>query len=353
LSNFIKKSAKPLLYEIEEIANSKSGTTEDFINQVKYSISNLFLSLNKTILSRTEFNISAMTELKNLNQRSLNEILEKVELPSILRNLFSVENESDKNSPNIDIGRLFDNLSFPSIASILIGGANFVSTKVMHDNRDFLNYFAVEVGELKHPVKVLWLTDTFTDRNGIAVSLNNYWREICNNKLPIDFLVCDNSIEPAPHLKVVRPIGEYQIPVYKDQIIRIPNIMEIHEIFKSGGYDRVMCSTEFPMGLAGLYLKKAFNIPAYFFMHTDWVEFAKQVLDLPSDNLNRLTRMLRSMYRSYDKLFVLNSDHKNWLAGRKFAIKKEKIIEIKHWVDPMFSPGDIPVTKTKLEKPKK
>ncbi|MEA1911493.1 MAG: glycosyltransferase, partial [Spirochaetota bacterium] len=262
----------------------------------------------------------------------------------------SVEKVEEKDSANIDIGGLFDNLSFPSIASIIIGGANFVSTKVMHDNRDFLNYFAADVGQLKHPAKVLWLTDTFADKNGIALSLNNYLQEICKNDLPVDFLVCDNFIKPADHLKVIRPIGEYQIPVYKDQLVRIPNIMEIHEIFKSGGYDRIICSTEFPMGLAGLYLKKAFNIPAYFFMHTDWVEFAKQALDLPSDNLNRLTRMLRSMYRSYDKLFVLNSDHKNWLAGRKFAIKKEKIIEIKHWVDPIFSPGDRSGTKPQTGK---
>lgn len=337
-SNFIKKSAKPLLNEIEKIAISRSKTTEEFIEQVKISMSNLFLRLNRTILKRTELNINSMTEQNKLNQRPLNEILEKLELPSVLRKLFSTEDDGDRVSSNIDIGKLFDNLSFPAIASVIIGGASFVSTKVMHDNRDFLNYFAKDVGALQHPVKILWLTDTFNDKNGIAVSLNNYWQEVCKYDIPVDFLVCDNTLEPAPHLKVIRPIGEYPIPIYKDQLIRIPNIMDIHEIFKSGGYDRVICSTEFPMGLASLYLKKAFNVPAYFFMHTDWVEFAKLALDLPVDNLNRMTRILRTMYRSYDKLFVLNSDHKNWLSGRKFAIKKEKIVEIKHWVDPIFKP---------------
>lgn len=86
-------------------------------------------------------------------------------------------------------------------------------------------------------------------------------------------------------------------------------------------------------------------------MHTDWVEFAKQTLFLPVDNLNRLTRLLRTMYRSYDKLFVLNSDHKHWLSGRKFAIKKEKIIEIKHWVDHMFNPG-VPLKNRSVKKDK-
>jgi len=68
-------------------------------------------------------------------------------------------------------------------------------------------------------------------------------------------------------------VAAFQVPWYPDQRFRVPNLMEIQRLFRDGGYDRVMCSTEMLMGPIALFLKTAFKVPVYFYMHTDWLDF--------------------------------------------------------------------------------
>ncbi|MBN2655568.1 MAG: glycosyltransferase [Spirochaetales bacterium] len=335
--SFVKKSTKPLLGEIENIARAKKLDTEIYVRETRHTLDHLFNRLTKQIISRGGENISELSRKNQIGEIKLQEFLEKIELPASLRHLFGEEAESKAGT--INAGKIFDRLSFPALASFIIGAVNFTSTKVLHDNRPFLDHFARENG-LKTPAKrMLWLTDTFTDKNGIAISLNNYYDEVCRRNLPVDFLVCHETLESAGHLIVTRPLGSFPIPLYKEQSIRIPDIMAIQDIFKKGDYDRIICSTELLMGAAGIYLKQSFNVQAFFFLHTDWLEFASAKLELDEQNLNRLTRFARSFYQSFDKLIVLNRDHADWLAGPKMNIPREKIFATRHWLNKDFTRG--------------
>ncbi len=82
-----------------------------------------------------------------------------------------------------------------------------------------------------------------------------------------------------------------------------------------GGYDRIVCSTEGPMGLVALFLKHAFEVPAWFFVHTDWMDFARTNLAWDRAAMSRLRRILRAFYHSYDGLFVLNAQMRDWFSG--------------------------------------
>ena len=64
------------------------------------------------------------------------------------------------------------------------------------------------------------------------------------------------------------------------------------------------------MGLISLFLKKAYTVPAYFFVHTDWMMFARQVLNFDHHSRGRLRRLLRAFYQGFDGLFVLNKDQR-------------------------------------------
>jgi len=93
------------------------------------------------------------------------------------------------------------------------------------------------------------------------------------------------------------------------------------------------------MGLAALYLKHAYSVKAYFYLHTDWIMFARKVLNLDRGNLNRFRRLLRAFYKTFDGLFVLNKDQEKWLTGRDMGFNPEAVYSTAHWADTIFYPG--------------
>jgi glycosyltransferase involved in cell wall biosynthesis len=92
------------------------------------------------------------------------------------------------------------------------------------------------------------------------------------------------------------------------------------------------------MGLISLLLKTTYSVPAYFFLHTDWLTFAKKNLGSDLHMVNRIRRILRAFYRQYNYLFVLNRDQQSWLSGKEIGIESARIFKTAHWVDEKFAP---------------
>jgi glycosyltransferase involved in cell wall biosynthesis len=216
----------------------------------------------------------------------------------------------------------------------------------MYSNRPLLDVFSEKINAFPHPKRMLWLTDTFEDKNGVSSVLQEMHKEVKRLNLPIDFLVCSSTLQSEDHLIVVKPLAEFTLPFYQQQPIRIPNLNEIHHLFLENEYDRIMCSTEGIMGVISLYLKNAYSVPANFYVHTDWLLFARKVLGVDGHNLNRVRRMLRAFYAGFDQLYVLNSDHQNWFSGKDMDFPIEKIKRTAHWCNDSFYPRKS--TKKKL-----
>jgi hypothetical protein len=79
------------------------------------------------------------------------------------------------------------------------------------------------------------------------------------------------------------------------------------------------------MGLISIFLKKAYSVPAYFFVHTDWITFAKDTLNFSDPAMNRLRRILRGFYRSYDGVLVLNKEQRSGSAGLIWSSGKQRL----------------------------
>jgi glycosyltransferase involved in cell wall biosynthesis len=172
----------------------------------------------------------------------------------------------------------------------------------------------------------------------VSASLSRKLSFIQERDLPIDFLVCHDRIQEAPHLKVVPPVGSFSVPGYPDHVFHVPDLLAVQTLFIQGGYDRIICSTELLMGLAALFLKQSMAVPVYFFMHTDWLTFFRHTMDLPSPVMDRIRRMLRALYHQFDGIFVLNRDHRDWLTGPAIAYDGSRVYNTAHWVDEMFRP---------------
>lgn len=189
--------------------------------------------------------------------------------------------------------------------------------------------------------KILWLTDSYNDHNGVSMVLQAMHHEIRQRKLPIDILVCSDFILPEPNLIVIKPFREFSFPFYRNQPIRIPGFFDLRNIFISGGYDTVICSTEGPMGLAALYLRKSFNVKAYFYLHTDWLMFARKALKISDPGIAGISRILRLYYKGYDGLFVLNTEQQQWLTGESMGLDATRVFLTAHWADGIFTPKKV------------
>jgi glycosyltransferase involved in cell wall biosynthesis len=340
---FAPKVYKPVFDDAMKIAATYNGPSETRVENYKDNIASINRKLNAILFGRLNVKFDKIKQEGKTGEVTLNHLINHFEIPSEFRAL--LENEKKiarkplERMEMPDIPGLLDGLSFPFLGSAIILAAHFTSARVLYTTRPLLQTFSEKIGKLEHPKKMLWLTDTFADNNGVSMVLKSMHDEIKARNLPIDIMVCSNNIEPDDHLIVLKPLAEYNFPLYRDQPIRIPDYLEIHHAFHDGEYDRLICSTEGPMGLAALYLKHAYSVKSYFYLHTDWIMFAKKVLELDRGNLNRFRRILRAFYRSFDGLFVLNKDQQKWLTGREMGFRTEAIYPTAHWAGDKFVPA--------------
>lgn len=339
---FVPKVYKPVFDEAKKIAEVRKSDDPNIVEAFEQSIFNISNQLNKILSTRLTEKIQKVKNDASWQSFDAQNFIEQFELPSEIRSFLDPAKDPDgQHRTNLDIGKFLDGLSFPFLASGFILAANFTSTKVLYNTRPLLSEFAKRIGKFEHPKRMLWLTDTFEDNNGVSTVLQSVLEEIRSRNLPIDILTCSNTLKSGDHLIVSKPLSEFSPPFYHQQPIRVPNFLEIHRIFLDGEYDRIMCSTEGPMGLVAMYLKNAYSVPAYHYIHTDWMTFIRKVLRFDQSNLSRVKRLLRAYYKNFDALYVLNKDQEKWFTGRNVGFEKSKVHRTAHWIEPDFTPQSI------------
>lgn len=335
----MSKDYRPLLEDITSIAKANKLDGEEKHLQIIQAIDQMFLKMNRLIVKRVQKQKKAEEKENWTIPLDVDSFVKQFEIPSHWRSLIHHE-DSSKNMKSFNLNAWFDQLSFPTLAASLLLGARFASTRIMNNDRETLQNFASKIGADCPEERVLWLTDTLFDKNGVASVLQETLKEIRRRELPIDLLVCNNDLSPEDHLQVVPSLGSFSLSQFSDFKFNVPNLLDIHRIFQEGAYDRIVVSTEFFMGGVGLFLQKAFNVPVYLFMHTDWMDYIKTNTELDPSNLDRIRRFCRAFYSQFDGIFVLNSQHKNWLTSPAMGISSEKIFKTAHWNGSHFKPFD-------------
>ncbi|MEO6094669.1 MAG: glycosyltransferase [Fibrobacteria bacterium] len=341
---------KPLLAQMENIASARAHSPEKLVQVLSTALPAMFNKLTALLTDRIKEKVNRM-EAAGMSI-GFSDILGKIELPTHFRALMGQKPDrgsglepasrarTQSQPEGIDLGKWTDGLPFPALAAVVLGGSAFAASKVLYGKRPFVDAFARRLGRYEHPKRALWITDTLEDRNGVSHVLQAMLGEARRRELPIDFLACSSGkpggLQSGSHLLLIPPVSEFTLPFYQDQVIRLPGMMDLQKIFLEGGYDRIICSTEAPMGPLALYLKNAFNVPAYFYMHSDWFDFARRVLKYDRRKVDRLRRFLRAFYRRFDGVFLLNTEQKENFASPAMGLAPDRLYLTAHWADPRF-----------------
>jgi glycosyltransferase involved in cell wall biosynthesis len=332
---------KPLLASMEAIAAARAHSPERLVQELGAALPAMVNQLTALLTERVKEKVKKLDATGA--RPGFGDILGKIELPVQARALFGQDHAArPKDQSGVDLGRVSDGLPFPALAAAVLGGSAFAASKVLYGKRPFVEGFARRLGRYEHPRRALWITDTLEDRNGVSHVLQAMLGETRRRDLPIDFLACATGkaggLASGPHLTLMPAVSEFTLPFYPDQVIRLPGLLDLQKLFLEGGYDRVVCSTEAPMGLLALYLKHAFNVPAYFYTHSDWLDFARRVLGYDKHKTDRLRRFLRAFYRRFDGIFLLNTEQRDSFASSAMGLAPERLFLTAHWADARFRP---------------
>jgi glycosyltransferase involved in cell wall biosynthesis/predicted metal-dependent phosphoesterase TrpH len=337
VSRFLMSRRYPALYDVLSRFRTLRAPGNTSSAELAITLPKLFRSTSSLLVDRIGKKQAQVPEWSS----SLTSILEKLEIPSSIRSLVEdpvSEKHSRYKMTPFNVREFFDGLSFPFLASAVIAGASFASTRALQGKRDFKVKLSRRYDWLSPPRRALWLTDTFGDANGVSGVLRLMLEHVEAIGAEIDFATCSNTLASSANLRVLKPLSEFTLPVYRNQPIRIPDLLEFEQLMTRGSYDRIVCSTEGPMALVALYLKHAFDVPAYLYVHTDWLTFSATQFNLDEVSSDRFRRGLRALYRCFDGLIVLNSEQEEIFSGPLFDIPREKIFRTAHWISEKFSP---------------
>lgn len=331
LSLGVSRKFRPVLKLIKKIARTQRQAPEQFPEVLREAIPQLHRHISHTFFDRVHRQLEQLDHRHWSQPPSLDELIALLEIPTHFRALFSGERSDGVAMAQINLGSALDQLTFPALAAGVVAGASFAATRVLYSNRRFLDQLAQELRIAAPPQRILWLTDTFVDRNGVSSALRDTLAQLQRHELPIDLLVCHPTLKPQPHLRVLRPLSQFCCTPLGEQKIQVPDLLEVQHLFEQGGYDRILCSTELCMGPIALYLKHAYSVPAWFYMHTDWLEFLQRKIGLNGQARDRVRRLLRVYYQQFDGLFVLNEEHRDWLIGDEMGLAPERVKLTAHW----------------------
>ncbi|MDR1331852.1 MAG: hypothetical protein LBK07_07080, partial [Tannerella sp.] len=304
---FVSSDYRPIFDIAANMSSLYHRSPETFVTDCYESLLSINSHINGILACRLERKIDKM----NLAERagSLDRIVSEMELPTGVRSYLG------RSRGKVDIAGFLDGLSFPFFTSLFILAAHFTSAKTLYHTRPFLKRFSAGLGKFEYPRRILWLTDTYGGNDSTSLFLQQLHDDACRRHLPLDIVTCSSDIRGDDHLIVLKPQARFAVPLRECMTVRVPNFVELHNLFLRGGYDRIACSTEGVMGLFALYLKHAYTVEASFCLHTDWLTFVRETLHFDKHNSDRVRRILRLFYRSFDRVFVLHPARIKWLKG--------------------------------------
>ncbi|PLY01453.1 MAG: glycosyl transferase family 1 [Desulfuromonas sp.] len=223
----------------------------------------------------------------------------------------------------MDILRIIQGLS-STIPGIFLSVPFFTSFRHMFGDRELIASLEQSLGkqESSRSKRILWLTDTLTDLNGVSMTLQTIGRLADEKGYDIRILASLDEVgDELPRATLaVPPIHEFRLPHYEQLHIKVPSVLRMLKAVYSYQPDEVYISTPGPVGLLGLMMGKMLGVKVSGIYHTDFTLEAEAIIDEPA-----IGHMIESynkwFFNQFDTLLVPTAEYMQLLKERGYRYR--------------------------------
>ena len=121
--------------------------------------------------------------------------------------------------------------------------------------------------EINRRMRVAHFTDTFSDINGVALTLRQHAAQaVADNKAQM--IITCGTLSPDPGVKDFQPVGVFDVPEYSSLKLYYPPLLDVLAYCYEEGFTSVHTATPGPVGLAALAVAKILGVPIFGTYHT-------------------------------------------------------------------------------------
>ena len=221
-------------------------------------------------------------------------------------------------------GRLLESLQMiASLGPVALSMAPYVASfAAQHNDEAFLSDLAGRFPSAQHlrqkGRRRAWVTDTFTDVNGVTRTIRALAAEAHQCGMPLTVITCLEHAPEAPFdVKNFAPIGTFGIPEYESQRVSFPPFLEVIEYLEKQRFDEVIISTPGPLGLTALAGARLLNLRTTGIYHTDFPVYVGRMTQ--DDMLEELTwKAMQWFYEQMDRTLAPSEYYRKHLAHHGF-----------------------------------
>lgn len=194
------------------------------------------------------------------------------------------------------------------------------------------------------PRRLVLVTDTLFDVNGVAVTIRRMIREAAQRSIDFTVVTCLGAEEielrcqdpevgelvTSGRLKIFPAVEALDFPEYDGLKIRFPPFLELLRYLQESGFTKMQISTPGTMGIAGLFAARLLQIETAATYHTSIPEYVENYTrDLSLEAL--AWKYVVMFYHSVDEVVVPSKYIAQLLHKR--GLRNRKLLILDRWVD--------------------
>lgn len=239
-------------------------------------------------------------------------------------------------------GKLIESLqTLSSLAPVALAIAPYLAAfRTQHKDERFLQAVANRfdaAGHLRRRTeKKAWVTDTFTDINGVARTIQALAHEASLAERELTVVTCQEDVGEQPGVKNFAPGSCFELPGYEAQKLGIPPFLEVIEYLEGERFSEIIISTPGPLGLVALAAGRLLGLRVTGIYHSDFPLFIRHITG--DVMLEKLTwKYMQWFFGQLDAVYVPSKCYERDLVEHGFA--PERLHLLRRGVDlAMFRP---------------